>query len=103
MPNLVYLSIEGCTGLTGTIDLSNNSIQQLYASGTTVNFTLPSNTTITNYELGTPSSISINNPVSLTPANVAIDSTANLTNLSLINVNSSTLCGYNTLAKIFGV
>lgn len=103
MPNLVYLSIEGCTGLTGTIDLSNNSIQQLYASGTTVSFTLPSNTTITNYELGTPSSISINNPVSLTPANIAVDSTTNLASLSLINVNSSTLCGYNTLAKIFGV
>ena len=103
MPNLVYLSIKNCTGLTGTIDLSNNPIRQIYANGTTVSFTLPSNTTITNYELGTPSSININNPVSLTPTNIAVDSTANLTNLSLINVNASSLCGYNTLGKIFGV
>lgn len=103
MPNLVYLSIKNCTGLAGTIDLSNNPIRQIYASGTTVSFTLPNNTAITNYELGTPSSININNPVSLTPTNIAVGSTANLTNLSLINVNASSLCGYNTLAKIFGV
>jgi hypothetical protein len=79
------------------------NLQQVDASGTSVNVLIPNNSVITKYELGSPSTININNPVSLTPANIVVDSTANITSLSLINVNSSTLCGYNTLAKIFKI
>jgi len=63
MLSLRKLSIQNCTGLTLDVDLSNcPTIEEIDASGTTINVILPSNPKITKYELGTPTSISIVNP-----------------------------------------
>jgi len=63
MLSLRKLSIQNCTGLTLDVDLSNcPTIEEVDASGTTINVILPSNSKITKYELGTPTSISIVNP-----------------------------------------
>lgn len=83
MRDLVELNITNCSGLSGTIDLSGTSIQRIYASGTTVNFTLPSNVYLTNYELGTPTSVVISNPSHVDPSGVSLDSSVNLNTVTL--------------------
>ena len=101
---LQKLSIKNCSALDGTIDLSNNtSIKQIYATGTTVSFTLPANTQLTNYELGTPTSIILDNPTVLIPDNISVNTSTNINTVELISVNKTSVCGFNTFAKIMGI
>ena len=100
--NLQTLSIQNCTGLTGTIDLSMcPNIDQVDASGTTVNITIPTGSNITKYELGTPTEISIVNPTVLTPQNVQVDSISNLDSLELVNIPNNK--SFTTFGKIIGL
>jgi hypothetical protein len=64
--DLVTFSIQDCTNLTGTIDLSSfANLEEVDASGTTVNVLIPTGSKVTKYELGAPTSISIVNPTTL--------------------------------------
>lgn len=66
MTALKNLSIQNCTGLTGAVDLTMcTDIEQVDASGTTVNILVPDNSKLTKYEVGTPTSINITNPTVL--------------------------------------
>ena len=100
MPNLRTLSIQNCTGLTGTIDLSTcTELTQVDASGTTISITLPQNPKITKYEVGTPTNISIQNPTVLTVSGIKVDSTNSLDSLIIENIpNNKT---YTMFYKIF--
>jgi hypothetical protein len=87
MKALKTLSIQGCTGLTEDIDLTDcTDIEQVDASGTTVNILLPSNPKVTKYELGTPTKVSLINPIQLTPAGVVVDSSANIDSLDIVGI-----------------
>ena len=99
MTKLQNLSIQNCTGLTGTIDLSMCSdIKQVDASGTTVNIILPQNPEITKLELGTPTSVNIINPTMLSPNNFVIDSNTNITSIDIRNIPNTK--SYNMFAKV---
>lgn len=87
MTSLQTLSIQNCTGLSGTIDLTSlENITSVDASGTTVNISIPENSDITKYELGTPTTISIKNPISLAVANTKIDNSNSLSSVELVNI-----------------
>jgi hypothetical protein len=56
--DLRTLSIQNCTALTDDIDLSDYvNMQQVDASGTTINVNVPSGAPLTKYEVGTPTSV----------------------------------------------
>ena len=87
MTNLKNLSIQNCTGLNQDIDLSTNvNIEQIDASGTTINVITPENSKLTKYELGSPTAIDLTNPTVLTPNGVVVDSYANLDSLIIKNI-----------------
>jgi hypothetical protein len=73
--------------LSGTIDLTSlENITSVDASGTTVNISIPENSDITKYELGTPTIISIKNPTSLAVANTKVDNSSSLNSVELVNI-----------------
>lgn len=87
MTNLRTLSIQNCTGLTADIDLTMcTNLEQVDASGTTINVFVPQNSKLTKYELGTPTQISIVNPTVLQTTGVNVDSNANISSLELVNI-----------------
>ena len=104
MGALQNLSLQGCTGLTSTLSLINNTdIRQVDASGTTVNFILPNNPKLTKFELGTPASILIENPTVLATSGVKVDNCANLDYLELHNIpiaNNGSDGGFHMFDKI---
>lgn len=102
MEALQSLSIQGCTGLTGSISLTHNpSIEDIDASGTTVNIILPALPKVDTLAYGTPSEIVIDSPTALEPSGVTIDSRASLNSLELINIYRDK--GFNMFGKIMGV
>lgn len=97
MTNLKNLSIQNCTGLDQDIDLSSNvNIEQVDASGTTINVIIPENSKLTKYELGTPTQISIISPTQLNYANVNVDNSTNIDSLDIVNATG------NNSFKMFG-
>jgi hypothetical protein len=87
MTKLRKFYASNCTGLTGTIDLSECiDIREVDVSGTTTSVTIPSGSKITKYELGTPTDISIVNPTVLQPSGVLVDDSSNISSLELINI-----------------
>jgi hypothetical protein len=61
-------------------------IEEVDASGTSINVLVPENSKLTKYELGTPTSISLINPTVLTIAGTIVDSYHNVDSLDLINI-----------------
>ena len=87
MTKLKKFYAQGCTGLSGTIDLTMCSdILEVDASGTTVNVLVPERASLTKYELGTPTTISLVNPTVLTPAQVVVDHSASIDSLEIVNI-----------------
>ena len=87
MTNLEKLYVQNCTGLTGTIDLTMcPNITQVDASGTSINVLVPTQSTLTKYELGTPTEISLDSPTVLQPDDVVVDHSANIDSLEIINI-----------------
>ena len=107
MAALQVLSIQGCTGLSNDIDLTDNEdIREVDASGTTVNVILPANPKVTKFELGTPTAIDIDSPTALTSSGIAVDSAASLTSLDIVNppvANNGSDGGFHMFGKIMGV
>lgn len=102
MTKLKVLSIQNCTSLSGNIDLTScPNIQQVDASGTTVNVLVPSNAPLTKYELGTPTSITLINPTTLAPSGIVVDSSTNINSIDIANMPNNT--SFNTFAKILGI
>jgi hypothetical protein len=96
-PNLEILSIQNCSSLTEDIDLTMcSNIQQVDASGTSINVFIPDGSGLTRYELGSPTAISIINPTVLDPNNVDVGDYENLTSLVLKNIPN------NKTFKMFG-
>lgn len=94
--------IENCSSLTGTYDLSSyENLEEVDASGTTVNVLIPTNSKVTKYELGTPTTVSIINPTVLTPAGVSATSGASIDSLTIINVPDAKT--FSTFNKIMNV
>lgn len=103
MPHLQTLSIQNCTSLTGTIDLSGCPITTVNAAGTTVNVTLPTGTTITSLALGAPTSVVIDSPTVLEYDDISVTDPSNITNVELTDVNSTTLQGFKMFGQIMGI
>ena len=102
MKALKTLSIQGCTGLTEDIDLTDcTDIEQVDASGTTVNVIIPDGSKITKYELGTPTSIRIVNPTVINPTNVVVDSSNSIDSIDLVNIPNNK--SFTTFAKIMNL
>ena len=103
MPHLQTLSIQNCSSLTGTIDLSGCPITSVNAAGTTVNVTLPTGTTITSLALGAPTSVVIDSPTVLEYDDISVTDSSNITNVKLTDVNSTTLQGFKMFGQIMGI
>lgn len=102
MQNLKVLNIQGCSSLTEDIDLSMcKNIEKVYASRTNINVSIPDNSKITNYELGTPTSISLINPTSIITSNVNIDDPNKINSITLINIPN--VSAYSMFGKIMNV
>ena len=102
MKALKTLSIQGCTGLTEDIDLTDcANIEQVDASGTTINVIIPDGSKITKYELGTPTSIRIVNPTVINPTNVVVDSSNSIDSIDLVNIPNNK--SFTTFAKIMNL
>ena len=102
MDKLRILNIQNCSSLTEDIDLTNCSdIREVDASGTTINVLIPSNSSITKYELGTPTSVTIISPTALTNAGVNVDDSTSITNIDIEYMASNT--GFKTFAKIMNI
>ena len=102
MTALQNLSIQGCTGLSADIDLTDNTdIRQVDASVTTVNVILPANAKVTKYELGTPTAIEIDSPTVLEPAGVNVDSVTSLDSLDIVDIPNKK--AFNMFGKIMNV
>lgn len=107
IPTLRTLSIQQCTSLVNDIDLSNNEdIEEVDASGTSVNVILPANSKINKYELGTPTAIVLDSPTTLVANNIKVDSISNLTSIDITNppiANNGSTGGFHMFGKIMGV
>lgn len=102
MTKLQNLSIQNCTGITGTLDLSPcTDIRQVDASGVTCNVIIPDNAPITKYELGTPTSVRIVNPTQLNYTAVKVDNSGSIDSIDIINIPNNR--SFGTFAKIMNV
>lgn len=102
MPYLQTLNLSGCTGLTGTIDLSNcQNLTTVNTTGTTLNIVIPENSGITSYSVGAPTEISMINPTSITPAQVTVSDSSNIDSLELVNIPSNK--SFAMFGKIMGI
>lgn len=97
--DLVTFSIQNCANLTGTIDLSSfANLEEVDASGTSVNVTIPTGSKVTKYELGVPTEVSIIDPTVLQPSGVVVDNAYNIASLDVRNIpNNKT---YTMFGKI---
>lgn len=87
---LQNISIQNCSGLTGTVDLTMcTDLRQVDASNTDVDVLVPINTKITKYELYTPTQISLTNPTVLQPSGVDLYGCKNLDNLIITNISNN--------------
>lgn len=102
MTKLQRLSIQNCTGLTADIDLSMcPDIEEVDASGTTINVLVPSASKLTKYELGTPTSVSLINPTALTAAGTKVDVSTNIASVDIVNMPNNK--SFSTFAKIMNI
>ena len=100
--NLTKLSVQNCTSLNQTIDLTHcPNITQVDASGTSVNVLVPEDAPLTKYELGTPTSVTLISPTVLTNAQVVVDNSTNITDIDIENMGSNT--AFKTFAKIMNL
>lgn len=102
MKALKVLSIQNCTGLTEDIDLTSCiNIEQVDASGASINIVIPDGSKITKYELGAPTAVRIVNPTQLAYSSVKVDDSTNINSVDLINITNNR--SFNTLAKIMNL
>lgn len=99
MKSLKKLSIKNCSSLNSDIDVTMcTNIEQIYATGTTINVLLPNSPKVTNYELGTPTKVNITNATRITPDGVVVNNPSNITSVDLINVPNNK--SFSVFAKI---
>lgn len=102
MKALRTLSIQNCTGLTEDIDLTNcTNIEQIDASGTSINIVIPDGSKITKYELGTPTAVRIVNPTQLNYTAVKVDNSGSIDSIDIINIPNNR--SFGTFAKIMNL
>lgn len=102
MKALRMLSIQNCTGLTEDIDLTNcTDIEQIDASGTSINIVIPDGSKITKYELGAPTTVRIVNPTQLNYTAVKVDNSNSIDSIDLVNIPNSR--SFSTFAKIMNL
>lgn len=102
MSKLKKFYAQGCTNLTGTIDLSMcTELLQVDTSNTAVNVLIPNGTDITKYELGAPTQVSLINPTTITPANVSVSSSVNIDSIDIINIPNNK--SFTMFAKIMNI
>ena len=100
MAGLRNLSIQGCAGVTGNIDISAcTDIRQVNGRDSNISIVLPQNTKITSYIMTAPTSVNIENPTVLTPEGVVIDNYTNIDSLVIRNVANNK--SYALFDKIF--
>lgn len=97
--SLTSISLNGCTGLNGSIlDLTTSPyITDIDLRGTSAGITLV-NSRVTSLQLGSPISVSITNPTVLgdSGTTLTIQDSTNLTDITLVNVNTTNVHGFNT-------
>jgi hypothetical protein len=102
MKALKTLSIQNCTGLTEDIDLTYcTNIEQIDASGTSINIVIPDGSKITEYELGTPTAVRIVNPTQLKYTAVKVDNSDSIDSIDIVNIPNNR--SFSTFAKIMNV
>jgi hypothetical protein len=102
MKALKTLSIQNCTGLTEDIDLTVcPNIEQVDASGTSINIIISDGSKITKYELGTPTAVRIVNPTQLNYTAVKVDNSNNIDSIDVINIPNNR--SFGTFAKIMNL
>jgi hypothetical protein len=102
MKALKVLSIQNCTGLTEDIDLTDCvDIEQVDASGTTINVSIPDGSKITKYELGAPTTVRIVNPTQLNYSAAKTDNPANISSMDIINIPNNK--SFSTFAIMMGI
>jgi hypothetical protein len=101
MAGLRNLSIQGCAGITGNIDISAcTDVRQVDVRNTAINIVLPQATKITDYKITSPTSINIENPTSLALSGVTIDSYKNLDSLIIRNMtNNKSYALFNEITR----
>ena len=104
MVSLEKLSIRNCSSLTGNIDLTYcPNIEEVYATGTSVNVLVPENAPLTKYEVGAPTTIDLTNPTVLTPAGVYVQNRNNLDYLDIVNIpNEKSFTVFDEITKYIG-
>lgn len=101
MPQLKKLYIQNCTSLTEDIDLTMCAdLEEVDASGTSINVFIPADSKVTKYELGLPTSVSIVRPTVLTPSGVWLAGYKNLTSLQIVKGSSQTCNAFQLFDKI---
>lgn len=99
MPKLKKFYAQGCSGLTGTIDLTMcPDLEEVDASGTNINVLVPNNSKLTKYELGTPTSVTLISPLYLDNTNIKVDTPTSITDIDIENF--ATNKGFKTFGKI---
>ena len=88
LPNITGINIQGCSGITGTLDFTNcKYLQTVNTKNTNVGVILPQYTKVTTLELGNPVQLVLNNPYY--PINITIQSSSNLNSLELDYINTA--------------
>lgn len=102
MLKLKKLSMQNCTGISSDINLSMcDDLEEVDASGTTINVVVPTGTKLTKYELGTPTAISLINPTVIEPSQVVVDTSTNITSVDLINIPNNE--SFTMFAKVMNL
>ena len=102
MPKLKKLYIQNCTTLDEDVDLTMcDDLEEVDASGTTINILIPEDSKITKYEVGSPSEISIIRPTQLTASGILVDSISNFDAIEIIKSNSQTCNAFTIFNKVF--
>jgi len=76
-------------------------LQQVDASGTTINVLISQNSKMSRYELGTPTQVSIINPTTIQPSGVKVDSAEDIDSIDLVNIPNNK--SFSTFAKIMNL
>ena len=88
LPNITGINIQGCSGITGTLDFTNcKYLQTVNTKNTNTGVILPQYTKVTTLELGNPVQLVLNNPYY--PINITIQSSSNLNSLELDYINTA--------------
>ena len=100
--NLETLYLNGCTSITGEIDLSPcSNIDEVNVQNTNINVKFATGSPVSTVAWGTPTEITLNSPATLTPASVSVQDSSNINSLELVNIPSNS--GFAMFGKIMGV